>query len=368
MTSLYVDVALSKTKSKKLEIPMLQKNSKQFDQKLAILFGLSGTGKTTILMDMVYHLKDTCPVAFVFSANEKQQRDFEDVIPKPYIYYKVTPEIIKNIYLRQKALSEIHAIANNPKVIKSIFDELPPTDDDKYSVLKIEQKTQKTIEMIDRTDKEFSIKKSEKTRVMKTRQRCITAIMKSAIRRDQRRISKKYPVGSEQKIAIDNLNINHRCLIIMDDMGSEIKKWASKDETIMKFFFEARHVGITSIYLFQDDKTLAPDLRKNAFIKIFCSAETARSYFQTANNAVGANLKKEAFAAIDKVFEPLPTGGENYRKLVYLRQCASHPLQYVVADIHDKFTFGCDAYQEFGKSIEADISLDRNNSFTNLFL
>ena len=49
--------------------------------KNTILYGESGTGKSTIIIDILYHLKDIIPSCIIISPTESANGTFTDIIP-----------------------------------------------------------------------------------------------------------------------------------------------------------------------------------------------------------------------------------------------------------------------------------------------
>lgn len=45
------------------------------------MYGESGTGKSTIILDILYKIKDKIPTCVVISPTEDQNKTYEDIIP-----------------------------------------------------------------------------------------------------------------------------------------------------------------------------------------------------------------------------------------------------------------------------------------------
>ena len=68
---------------------MVKELEKQYDyflNKTTILFGATNSGKTTILLEMLYLLKDKIPSIFVFCPTSDSNKSFEGIVPDPFIW------------------------------------------------------------------------------------------------------------------------------------------------------------------------------------------------------------------------------------------------------------------------------------------
>ena len=77
--------------------------SKIPDDKVIVLIGSRGTGKTSAIKDILYYHRDI-PIGTVISPTESANKSFGHLIPSFLIHDEYTPEIIANFLKRQKMI------------------------------------------------------------------------------------------------------------------------------------------------------------------------------------------------------------------------------------------------------------------------
>lgn len=365
-TTLSVPVELVKGKIEYYEVPLFQMKPEDFLRRLVVLFGESGSGKTQYVKDILYRLKDIVPNVILFSGSESQNKDFEGIIQRAWIHDTCESEILKKIFDRQKMATEVYKQANNIDTITELYNTVAE-DEEKMLIKRAKELHEAQINQINSSREVFDVKKSKIDQTNGFYKLYCCRVMKACIQKHQLRLkSVRYPTGSSQSICLKYLNFNPNLILIFDDMASQIKK-LSKDPTIESLFFQGRHSYITSIYLFQDDKTIPPPLRKNAFIKIFCTYECASTYFDTVSNGLPRNTQKIAQAVSSHLFRANKDGTRNYKKLIYIRD-AAEKLQYSVCELRDKFQMGSHYLKDYSEKIENDDKIDTSNEFLSNFI
>ena len=86
------------------EIPLFTKDYSYFLNKSIILYGSSGSGKSMIMRDILYILKDHIPNILVIAPTNHLNGSFDGIIPPQLIFPDVTEELIQNIFKRQKTV------------------------------------------------------------------------------------------------------------------------------------------------------------------------------------------------------------------------------------------------------------------------
>lgn len=77
--------------------------SKIADDKVCVVIGKRGTGKSTLVTDLLYHKKDI-PAGVVMSATEEGNHYYKQFVPDLFIYGDYSRETIERVIDRQKRL------------------------------------------------------------------------------------------------------------------------------------------------------------------------------------------------------------------------------------------------------------------------
>lgn len=70
------------------------------DDKIIVLIGKRGTGKTELLKDILYYKRDF-PIGTVINPTESANHNFSSIVPPIFIHDEYRPEIIDNVLKRQ---------------------------------------------------------------------------------------------------------------------------------------------------------------------------------------------------------------------------------------------------------------------------
>ena len=70
------------------------------DDKIVVLIGKRGTGKTELLKDILYFKRDF-PIGTVINPTESANKSFSNIVPPIFIHEEYRPEIIENVLKRQ---------------------------------------------------------------------------------------------------------------------------------------------------------------------------------------------------------------------------------------------------------------------------
>ena len=71
------------------------------DDKVCVFIGKRGTGKSTLVTDILYHKKHI-PVGIVMSATEEGNHHYKQFLPDLFIYSDYETEAIEKVLARQK--------------------------------------------------------------------------------------------------------------------------------------------------------------------------------------------------------------------------------------------------------------------------
>jgi hypothetical protein len=345
------------------EIPFFTKHYSYFLNKSIILYGSSGSGKSMIMRDILYILKDHIPNILVIAPTNHLNKSFDDIIPSQLIFPDVTEELIQNIFKRQKAVVKLYNMVNDITKLESIYNKLAQMSDNfiKSKVInsytKIKQKYQQNDDL-HIVEKKIKLKELEDVH-----KKSLIEFYKKIINRYRNQIMNNKTLQSkfddiEFKI-IKCININPNFLLILDDCAYNANIW-SKYTEIKEIFMNGRHHKITFMISFQDDKLLDSGLRKNAFINIFTTEVVCNAFFQRSANNFTKQEKNKLTKLANCIFNDRKLKDKNYKKLVYIKD-KNPNVYYVLADYIEDFKFGSQFLHNFCDKVKKKNDLDENN-------
>lgn len=330
----------------------LEKDIKYFLNKSVLLYGASGSGKSTVLLEILHILKEEVPLAFVFSLTADDNNAFEKIIPRPMINTTVDIKLLHKIYHRQQAATRIYNMVSNRQFLKELFMKVASHDD----ISKMEKAHRNAENIIEKKKSEPQGIGLEKN-IISIRDEFLSKLYKYVIRNNKKRLLNMNITETDRYI-IKYLDFNPHCIIVFEDCGVLLKQF-QKDETVLKILFQGRHNYISAIMTLQDDSGVDSGLKKNAFISIFTTETVASAYFDRHSNNFSKREKERAKNVINTTFSNGP--GNTHRKLVYLRNDPD-PFRYTVANIYGNFRFGCEALWDMCDRLQSskkkDISKD----------
>jgi ABC-type cobalamin/Fe3+-siderophores transport system ATPase subunit len=330
-----------------LKIKSLEKTHKHFLNKSAILFGASGSGKSTILIEILYLLSPYVPIIFVFSPTAEDNNAFEGIVPNCLIFKTVDLKQLEAIYMRQKAATKIYNTVNNIDSLRELFSKIATHND--IECVKLAYINANKI--IKRKELDLSLSVSEKKIAVKEiksiRDIYLISVYKSVIHSNKKRL-KRLDLTDSEKYIIIYLYFNPNCVVVFDDCGAELKRF-QKEVVYKQIMYQGRHSYINSILTLQDDTGLDSGVKKNAFVNIFTTAQCAMAYFEKKSSSFTKKDKIVASRIISYIYaeEPIKT----YRKFVYLRD-DPNPFRFTIADTYENFKFGCKKLWELCNKVE----------------
>ena len=67
-----------------------------------VVIGKPGTGKTTLITDLLYHKKHIYPTGLVFSGTEDSNGHYSKIFPSTFVYNKLDNDVLESYIKRQK--------------------------------------------------------------------------------------------------------------------------------------------------------------------------------------------------------------------------------------------------------------------------
>lgn len=324
------------------EIPMFTKNYKMFLNKSIILYGSSGSGKSIIMRDILYILKDHIPNVVVIAPTNNLNHSYDGIIPSQLIFPEVTEDLIKTIFKRQKGVVNIYNTINNINKLENIYQKIARGDDNLIKS-KIEMGY---IEIKKKYNENQKIHISEK----KIKLQELESLHKDKMKEFYKKVINKYRnlINTNQQYKnlfddielkmINFININPSMLLIIDDAAVSANIWC-KFQEIKELFMNGRHWKMTFMISFQDDKLLDSSLRKNAFINIFTTETICNAFFNRSANNFTPQEKKRMAKISNFIFNDSKLKDKNYKKMVHIKDKIPNSY-YIIADYVDDFRFG----------------------------
>jgi len=319
------------------KIYFIEKRPEIYEDKIILLYGETGSGKTHILVEILHLLKDRISIPLVFSPTNFADSEFDGMIPPECIYDNVDIKKLEDIWNTQGDRTIKYKIANDLCILKSLFDRVA-SQHDMSKADRIVSFTRRTLQELNYNTKlNMGSRRSEKLFIEKQRNKSLIRLYKEHIKSNRNNLL-DMDLDKQELIAINFLDMNPRIVLIFDDCMSTAKEW-SKTEVVKKLFYTGRKYFITQIYTLQDDHGIPPDLRKNGMFSIFTSSNLASIYFETTSNGITSQDKKDAKKIINVVFREKRGAHPHYQKLVYDKTKADK-FMYTVADEYDDFRIG----------------------------
>jgi ABC-type dipeptide/oligopeptide/nickel transport system ATPase subunit len=348
----------SKIISDGVSINYIPKDYKYYLNKSTILFGASGSGKSTILIEILYLLRKKVPNIFVFCPTSESNNAFDGIVPDILIYNDVEIETLNRIYKRQQAATKLYNHVNNMKELYKLFIKINDTECMNMA-RKVHMNSERIIKKKNsKTNINIVEKKQSENEIKKLRDEYLFKLYKKTIKKHKSKLS-KMKLSVKESYIVKYVDFNPNCVIVLDDCGAILKRF-QKEEVIKKIIFQGRHNYINIILTLQDDLNLDTSIKKNAFVNIFTTSRCASAYFQRSSNNFPKKEQKKINKIIDTIF--FSNTKKNYKKLVYIRDDPD-PYRYTVATIYDKFRFGSSSLWKINnklinKNKECDITND----------
>ncbi len=343
-------------------LPEFDFNYKKFLDRSTILFGESGTGKSTIIDDMLFQIKPFVGQIVVFCPTDRNNKAYSGGrVPLPCIHDKITDEVLKDIWSRQSALTQVYKRANNPEILRKLFARIQ--NQTGLTAIEGAKRKQREYENEIKNEMDEGAAKCAIAEMDKDTKKLIELIYKHYINENRSKLL-KMNLSKNEQYSIKYLNINPRLVIIFDDCSSQLNS-LKKNKVIQDIFYQGRHVYITTFIAIQTDKVLDPELKKNAFVSIFTEESCASAYFERKSNDLDKEAKNRARNACKMAFSPLPT--LKHQKLAWVRD--EKRFYKLIATKHDDFRFGNPIIWNYCEQIQADLGeVSSDNKFMQDFM
>jgi energy-coupling factor transporter ATP-binding protein EcfA2 len=351
------------------KLKWFNKSISDYLNKTTVLYGLTGSGKSTLIQEILYIIRNHVAGGFVIcqSVLTVKSSDYYGVFPNNCIKTAVTPEWITNFLVKQKGRAAIYRTANDITNLKSVFNKIKD-DQAKAAENSIQEKAKKYIQNITNSKLSYADIKSKVDSIEIESAAIMQKMYKSYIRKNKIKLEKMQNLTQEEHCCVKFLDFNPNIVLVWDDVASKFKEWAKASPEVNEIFYNGRHYFITQIISTQTDKQIDSELRKNTRVSIFTDMQAASTNFTRASNNFPKYIKQRAEMCNNTVFTSSVVRNErNHKKLIYL-QGENDPFRYVIADRYDKVRIGCDSLWILDDKINEKSNTDESdNQFFNQY-
>lgn len=339
---------------------------KTFLDQTVILYGESKTGKSTIIVDILYQLKPFVDQIIIISPTDRQNHTYsgktekDRIIPLPCIHYIITDKLLKDIWERQEALVAVYTKANNPDIIQKLFNRLNLSNVNHT----IDDITSRRRERESEIRTQYSDEETIKNKIEDMNTdfvRLVNMIYKHYININQAGLM-KMALSKDEQFTLKYLNMNPRLVLVFDDCTEQLDKF-KKHSVIQKIAYQGRWTYITTLVACHTDLNLGSGFKLNAFVSIFTEESCANLYFSRKSIGVDKEDQIRAKNACKGAFTSLA----KYQKLAWVRE--DKCFYRFIATKRPGFIFGCTAIWDFCKPITAENQIvSADNKFASGFL
>jgi hypothetical protein len=379
MSHLEYDKALTLSDGTKL--PHLQKDYNLYFRKSTILYGVSKTGKTTIIKEILKLLLNHIPIATVFCPSNEANKSYDGIIPPMFIHKDLKRQQLSDIWAEQEKKARLYTLCNDETMLRRIIDcmqNYPDLASTYYSTTRVVESINLELkEKVKRIEsgnfEQYQDKLDMTSKITDKAKDYIISIYKKAIK-DKRNILLTLLTDKSLKSIVSYLDINPNLLLIFDDCIDEIevisKKSKGKDgelkaSVIDTIFQRGRHAYVTCIITAQNDIKINTTLRRNAFISIFTEPESANHFFNGKANSFSKEKIKRAIYLSNFIFAD--KSKSNFKKLVYDRLGNEEEMfSYIVANFYAPFRFGHPTYWKLSEKYKSGEEDETKNFLENI--
>lgn len=318
---------------------------------VSVFYGKTSSGKTTLIQDIMYKLRDMVYMAIVVSPSESQNQNFsqkEDGVdigvnlPKPCIWPDLNMAKMQELILRQQALSTTCSYSKKLKHLEHVIEKFP------------NQRLSKILRDVDNYG--FSHKKLIDTKKM---------ILLRYIKNNKSALLAeltKQGIGEKNVLfqTIKGCDLNPNTLFVIDD-GTEHLKDFVKTKLFKEIVTKSRHYNLTVLMCSHSDIEIPASCRNLIPNTFLMENNIANAYLSRAGAPVNKDVIKELKRYLPQVFK-----SGSYQKIII---CPSGVYIYQASE-HSCFICGDKAFNEYVNTIskkDDEIISDSNNKYYDLF-
>jgi energy-coupling factor transporter ATP-binding protein EcfA2 len=349
-----------------IPVPRVDDSKLYFYNRLTILYGPSGSGKSSLIQHILNTLRSVIPLIVVCCPTASLNGDYANIVPDQCIYDDVSGPLMKRIFQRQSSVLAMYDLVRTLENVKPLY-RLVATRDSQCKVDRLDAIFRKGCSDIKASYEQEEIESAIGELYQKYSKKLVK-IMRACIIANMARL-RMFNLTDMQKTLLTNFEINPSILILIDDCMASIKEWKDLEET-KKLFYQGRHYFVTTLISAQNDTSIPPPFRMNSHISLFTTQTIVNAYVNKPSSGIdGSERKKIAriaetiFARSDDVHRP------NYKKLVIFGQIikTDNKIQYIIG-YPKKKKFGSCAMWAMCDRMKRETSLAlSSHSFSKMF-
>lgn len=349
-----------------IQVPRVDDNQQYFKNRLTILYGPSGSGKSSLIQHILNTLRDSIPLAVVCCPTASLNGDYANIIPDQCIYDDVTKPLMQRVFQRQSNVMAMYELVRDITHIKPLY-KLIASRESNAKIEKLTTIYRKGCSDIKNNYEDDDIESMLDDFTNKYNKKLVK-IMRSCIVNDMARLQ-SYKLSDMQKTLLSNFSINPSILILIDDCMASVREWSTLEET-KKLFYQGRHYFVTCLISAQSETSIPPSFRTNAHISLFTTQTIVNTFISKASSGISPDERKMISKIAETIFAPSEDRSRpNYRKLVIFGQIikTESKVQYIIGSPKKK-KFGSRALWEICNQVQRDAtSTISSNSFTKMF-
>lgn len=313
-------------------------SARDFINKTCVLYGASGTGKTTIIKHVLWLCRKDIPTTIVFSQSDKDNHTYSrNLVPRNLVYDNPTPEILGTLAKRQRNARALYDKVNQISVLRALAARFA------------DAKEMSVMEEFDRVGQSLGPKPEEEMFDMYKDRYCNA--LKSIVGAHIEQLEQiKRDLSETELFTLQWRNFNPKIMLIFDDCTSAWATLKNKPEAC-ELIYRGRHMLCSTIIAVHGDGALTPILRQNIRVSFFTDQTSATQFVKRATNALSKQRAMEFTRAIKEIVDDQPP----YTKLMYVRGVSS----IIVAQAHETFSAVWPSIRRFCDAITKKESEDQ---------
>lgn len=308
------------------------------------IYGESDSGKTQIIRHVLMLLAPHAPEGTFFT----RSADSFATIPPCYIFGSVGKAgigTLQEIWARQTAKTEVYHRANDMDVLEKLFMRCGTAR------LKGTAAARKRLSQV------AAIRAAQRAAPSADDQKhndlCneIARETYKIVLREHIRWLRTRPLEPAEAFALDNINFNHRHVLVFDDVSADVSS-IKKTRIFQDLIYAGRHKGITIIISIHDDKILDSETKKNIHNSIFANLNVLQAFFRRQCMDFSRELQARTEALIED-----PTTFEGFHKILYAKRNKAALFTRFVVEKRDAdaVKFGSQPWLAFGWGVSAGL-------------
>lgn len=335
-----------------IAIPWFERDTKVFLDYTTFIFGGTGSGKTTIIEEILWYIKDECP-NFLVICPSTSMKAYKNKVPRRCMKEDLSKELLIRIWERQFHLTQIYEIANDLDTIWRVFNKRPSREA-KVMIMAIETSASQHISKIQKSNMDFSQKKAQINKIEELLIKRKIKIIKDFIKKHKETLL-TLNLDKKERVAVEYVTLNPKLCLIIDDRTEQLDGWMKyfkkgESNILNQILFRGRHNNITLIIAAHDDKFIPTELRKNARITYFTQATALQASLNKTGSGYSGKTKKRIELMGDNIFDDEDAKIRTFRTFVIIKN-DTKPYRYTIANVYPEMKLGSDKLYELANKL-----------------